>query len=61
MLLTSNQAGRIFEAVIGPEKVADRAVPADADLSQSSTCRAYGLWATPDWITAVDIPRSSLA
>jgi hypothetical protein len=56
MPLTSSQARRIFAAVMGPEKLADRAVPADADLSQSSTCLAYGLWPIPDWITAVDIP-----
>jgi hypothetical protein len=54
--LTSNQARRVFEAVMGPEKLADLAVPADADLSQSSTCLAYGLWPIPDWITAVDLP-----
>jgi hypothetical protein len=56
MPLTSNQARRIFEAVMGREKLADLAVPADADLSQSSTCLTYGLWPIPDWISAVDIP-----
>jgi hypothetical protein len=54
--LTSNQARRVFEAVVGPEKWAALAVPADADLSQSSTCLAYGLWPIPEWITAVHIP-----
>jgi hypothetical protein len=54
--LTSNQARRVFEAVIGPEKWAELAVPPDAGLSQSSTCLAYGLWPIPEWIMAVHIP-----
>jgi hypothetical protein len=56
MPLTSKQARRIFEAVMGREALADLAVPADADLSQSSTCLTYGLWPIPHWITAVHIP-----
>ena len=56
MPLTSTQARRVFEAVIGPEKLANLAVPADADLSQFSTCVTYGLWPIPEWITAIDIP-----
>jgi hypothetical protein len=56
MPLTSNQARRIFEAIMGREKLSELAVPPDADLSDSSTCLTYGLWPIPDWITAVDIP-----